>query len=346
MVFFAPYVTGQNDSTGIKTVKSDTTHKRFGLFDSDELIEITLRFDLSTYWRTKPKTDYLKANITFHLNETDSISKDIRLRTRGEFRNMYCNYAPIELNFRKVDFGYKDLNRIGKIKLVPECEPGGAGRTYVLREYLIYKMFNVLTDTSFKVRLLTINYVDTEKSRKPITQFGFFIEPLDFLTARTNSAPVKSLGLTQKNILPYIMDRLAIFNYMVGNYDYSIPGQHNVKVIKPMVLDPEGLAIAVPYDFDWTGFVNANYAIPAENVGTETIRERLFVGICRPREIYIKDLEIFKQKKDEFYRIIDEFPYLNKREKRDMTLYLDEFYNGLSGKSSIIDIFLNNCKKL
>jgi hypothetical protein len=140
------------------------------------------------------------------------------------------------------------------------------------------------------------------------------------------------------------MDRLAIFNYMIGNYDWSLPGQHNVKVIKPMVIDPVGLAIAIPYDFDWTGLVNASYAIPAEVVGTETIRERLFVGICRTREVFQKDLEIFTEKKDEFYRVIDEFPYLNKREKKDMTVYLDEFFNDLTGKSRLIDILLNSCK--
>jgi len=309
-------------------------------------MEITLRFDLSTYWRTKPKNDYLKANITFHSGKTDSVSRDIRLRTRGEFRNQNCFFAPITLNLNKVDFGYSDLNKISKLKLVPECRTGGENTNYILKEYLIYKLFNVLTDTSFRVRLLTINYVDTERERKPISQYGFFIEPLDMLTARTNTVEVKSVSLTQRNIIPWIMDRLAIFNYMVGNYDYSIPGQHNVRVIKPLVIDPVGLGIAVPYDFDWTGFVNASYAIPAENVGVETIRERKFQGICRSREVYKKTLELFAEKKEEFYRIINEFPYLDKREKRDLTLYLDGFFDQLSGKSYLIDVLLNTCKKI
>ena len=320
--------------------------KYFGLFESDELLEITLRFDLSTYTREKPKEDYLKANITFHLSNTDSVSQDIRLRSRGEFRNQYCTYPPITLNFKKADFGYKDLNRISQIKLVPECSPGGENSNYILREYLVYKMFNLLTDTTFRVRLLTVNYIDTERKRKTITQYGFFIEPLEMVTKRTNTIEVKSLSLTQRNIVARLIDRLAIFNYMIGNYDWGVPGQHNVKIIKPLVLEPAGLAIAIPYDFDWTGLVNPSYAFPGDNVGIENIRERMFVGICRTREVFEKNLDAFAENKEAFYRVINEFPYLDKREKRDMTIYLDGFFSQMNNKSRLIDILLNSCKKL
>ncbi|MCX6254078.1 MAG: hypothetical protein NTV31_06315 [Bacteroidia bacterium] len=113
-----------------------------------------------------------------------------------------------------------------------------------------------------------------------------------------------------------------------------------------MVIDTVRLGIAIPYDFDWTGLVNAAYAIPAEIMGTQTVRERIFQGICRSREVYQKDLEIFLKKKDEFYKVINEFPYLNQREKKDMILYLDEFFNQLSGRRDIIDNLLNSCKSI
>jgi len=344
IAFLVSSTAAQNDSTLVPTDIPDNSDKNFGLFENEDLLEIILRFDLSTYLRTKPKKDYLKANISFPVNGTDSINENIRLKTRGEYRHLNCYFAPIVLNFKKVDFGYEDLNMISKIKLVTQCQSGTDNSNYILREYLIYKLFNVLTDTCFRVRLLKVIYIDTERKRKPISQYGILIEPLDMLTARTNTVEVKSLGLTQKDIFPYLMDRLAIFNYMIGNYDWGVPGQHNIKIIKPLVLDPEGRAIAVPYDFDWTGLVNATYAVPAENVGIQSIRERMFVGICRSREVYQKDLEIFIEKKDEFYRVIDEFPYLDRREKKEMTGYIDEFFNDLTRKSRLIDIFMNSCK--
>jgi hypothetical protein len=254
-------------------------------------------------------------------------------------------FAPIELNFKKIDFGYSDLNKIGKLKLVPQCGPGKDKEDYVLREYLAYKLFNVLTDTSFRVRLVTINYFDIKKDKKPVKQYGFFIEPVDMLTARTKSIPIKSAALNQKSIIPGIMDRLAIFNFMIGNYDWSIPGQHNVQVLKSLEYNPSGLGIAIPYDFDWTGLVNPTYAIPTEEVGTENVRQRIFLGVCRSKEVYEKELEIFLAKKDEFYRVINEFPYINQKVKKDLTGYLDGFFDQLTGKKDLLLYNLvNTCK--
>jgi hypothetical protein len=345
VIFFVSLLMGLNNYSLAQTPIPDSSQKSFRLFEEKNLIEISLRFDLSTYFRTKPQKDYLKANITFHLSKTDSINKDIRLRTRGIFRNKYCLYAPIELNFKKANFGYTDLNRISKIKLVPPCSSDKENEDYVLREYLAYKLFNVLTDTSFRVRLLIVNYIDTKKKRKPIRKYGFFIEPVEMLTARTNSMQIKSRSLNQKSIFPKVMDRLAIFNYMIGNYDWAVPGQHNVLVIKPMVFESLGLGIAIPYDFDWTGLVNADYAIPAEIVGTQTVRERIFLGVCRSKEVYQKDLEIFLKKKDEFYKVINEFPYLNQGVKKDMTGYLNGFFDKIEGRRDLIlEILINSCK--
>jgi uncharacterized ubiquitin-like protein YukD len=345
VTFLVLAVFGQIDNAGAQSAIPDTLYNSFRLFEEDKPVNISLRFDLTAYFRTKPKKDYIKANITFHLSKTDSIAQDIRVRTRGIFRNQYCYYAPIELNFKNADFGYSDLNRISKIKLVPQCTAGSESEKYVLIEYLIYRMFNIMTDTSYKVRLLTINYIDSENKKKPFTQYGFFIEPTKMLTERTNSVEIVSRALNQKSIYPRMMDRIAIFNYMIGNYDWAVPNQHNIKVLKPLVFDTLKLAAAVPYDFDFTGLVNAGYAIPDDKItGTTNIRERIFLGVCRSREVYQNDIKEFLQKKDEFYRVINEFPYLSTKQKKDMILYLDEFFNKCTGKQNIIDVFLSNCK--
>jgi hypothetical protein len=344
-MYLASLFPGLNNDALAQPAIPDTLKTSFRLFEEEKPLEISLRFDLATYFRAKPKVDYLKTNITIYISKTDSITKDIRLRTRGVFRNQYCRFAPIELNFKKAGFGYSDLNSISKIKLVPQCSSSKQNEDWVLREYLTYKLFNVFTDTSFRVRLVTVTYIDSEKKRKPIKQYGFFIEPAEMLLARTNSVQIKTHALTQKNIIPKIMDRFAIFNYMIGNYDWAVPGQHNVLVIKPLAFDTVGLAIAIPHDFDWTGLVNPTYAIPAEIVGTETVRDRIFFGICRSKEVFKKDLEIFSKKKEEFYRVINEFQYVDQSSKKDMTGYLDGFFDQLAGREDrLIYNLRNSCK--
>jgi hypothetical protein len=231
------------------------------------------------------------------------------------------------------------------MKLVNQCSWGSASESYVLREYLVYKMFNVLTDSSYRVRLLRLTMIDSEKDRKPIIQYGFFIEPDDMVAKRLNAVELRTTMLTQKHIFPDVMDRIAIFNYMIGNYDWSVPGPHNIRVFKTFMTDNTQLGLAIPYDFDWTGVVNASYAVPAENVGTESVRERLFLGICRPENVFREKLNEFAGHKNDFYKVINDFPYLKPREKADVINYLDQFFDQLAGnRNNIISTFRNSCK--
>jgi hypothetical protein len=187
--------------------------------------------------------------------------------------------------------------------------------------------------------------VDTQKKRKPIKQYGFFIEPLEMLCTRANCLPIKLRTLNQKSIFPWIMDRLAIFNYMIGNYDWSVPGQHNVTVIKSLSYEPSGLGIAIPHDFDWTGLVNPTYAIPTEEIGTENVRERLFVGICRNKEVFRNELEMFREKRNDFLKVINDFSYISNQTKKDINSYLDGFFNQLTGnKETVLSNILSKCK--
>jgi len=332
-------------STVAQSSVRDASNASFGLFENEDPLEIVLQYDLTTYLRRKPKEEYIKGKITFHPGSADSITRDIRLRTRGVFRHTQCYYAPLELNFRNTGFGYSDLDSIRKIKMVPQCNPGRESEKYVLIEYLIYKMFSTLTDTSFKVRLLTVKYIDSENRQKPFTQFGFFIEPVKMLAARTNSMEIESRALTQKTVYPHMIDRIAIFNYMIGNFDWAVPNQHNIKTFKPRVFESEYLVTAVPYDFDFTGLVDASYAIPDDKItGTTSIRDRIFLGVCRSREVYQQALVEFLEKKDEFYGLINEFPYLDAKQKKKMIYYLDTFYEQCTGKQRIVSVFLNSCK--
>ncbi|MBK7712709.1 MAG: hypothetical protein IPJ37_18445 [Bacteroidales bacterium] len=168
------------------------------------------------------------------------------------------------------------------------------------------------------------------------------------IAKRTNSTIVRTGALNQSHINPRVMDRLAIFNYMVTNWDWSIPGQHNVEVFKPINFNQDGAGIAVPYDFDLTGIVNADYAIPPPDLGIENVRQPLFTGICRTKEEYTADLKRFLEAKESLYSVIKEFPYLNQRSKKDITNFMDQFFNKLEKQKSLdnlVDTFLQSCKK-
>ena len=333
-------VNAQNDS--IDSYSVNDTLADFGLFSRDDILELSLHFDITHYKKKKPKDEYLDAILTYHISKTDSINKNIRIKSRGEFRNGYCSFPPIYVNFKKTEFKKDDLSKLEKVKLVTHCQSGNEDNLF--KEYLIYKLYNVLTDSSFRVRLVKIDYINTFKKSKPIRSFAFFIEPLDLLAERINSVPVDVLTLSQKNIIPEMIDRVAIFNYMIGNTDWSVPNQHNCKIMVKMSTDRSDLGMIVPYDFDYSGLVNATYAVPAEGLGIESVRQRLYLGTCRSEDVYLNALKEFAGKKESFYKVIREFQYLDDRTKKDMIRYLDEFYSGFDKRTSIVYSLLNECK--
>ena len=333
----------QNDTIDSPMISVDTLQQDFGLFTNDEILNLSFRFDITEYRRKKPKEEYLKAVLTYHINEQDSINKEIKLKSRGIMRNEYCDFPPIKLNFGKDDFQQTDLSKIDKIKMVTHCKYGN--EDYLLREYLVYKLYNVLTDNSFRVRLVKVDYINTAKKSKPIETYAFLIEPIEILAGRTNSVPVNSLKLSQKNIVPEIMDRMAIFNYMIGNTDWSVPNLHNCKILSGLSVDNPGLGVIVPYDFDYSGLVNADYAVPYEGLDIKSVRERRYVGICRDEEVYTRELKEFLDKKEAFYRVINEFPLLAEKTKKEMIDYLESFYRMFDKRNSIVHDILSGCNK-
>ena len=332
---------GQNDTIDLSDLIGDS---RTRLFDSDDLLEITLSFDITRLTRTKHINDDQEAVMTYYTPGKDTVTRIVRLRARGEFRRNYCDFPPIRLNLRQNELPGDKFHQIDKIKLVTHCKAGNSD--YVLREYLVYKLFNVLTDFSFRVRLLKINYINTRRPGRSVSEYAFLIEPVEFLTVRTNSLEIKSLKLTQKSMHPEHMDRIAIFNYMIGNYDWAVPGLQNLLALTRPLSEQPHLGIVVPYDFDYTGLVNASYAIPPETLPIKSIRQRMYRGICRSEEDFRKSLNEFREKKEEIYAVIREFPYLRESSKKDIINYLGTFYRDLENRNILVQILLRDCVDL
>lgn len=339
-------LSGQNSYADTTYQLTDTLPPSLSLFESDSILDISILFDITQYRRKRSDKEYLDAILTYKPGENDSVSKKIRVRARGEFRRNYCDFPPLMLNFRAKDTVGKEFSRINKLKMVTICRKGH--EDYLLREYLTYKLYNVLTDNSYKVKLLRIDYINTGKTRRNknnIREFAFAIEPVEYLAERTGTIEVTSDNLSRSMIKPSMLDRMAIFNYMIGNADWSIGGQHNVTVLSDSWLERPDLGVVVPYDFDYSGLVNTSYAVPGENLGIKSVRERVFLGLCREREVFEDALREFTDKKEELYRVINEFPWLKEKSKRDMIKYLDSFYGQFDRRNSIVNTLLYDCRR-
>jgi len=208
----------------------------------------------------------------------------------------------------------------------------------LLKEYLVYKIYNLLTDKSFRVRLLQLSYQDSAGKKSMITEHAFLVEDVKDLAKRNRCKLLKNEKVPTRSTDRNQMVLASVFEYMIGNTDWSVPENHNIRLIKPKG-DSTSIPYIVPYDFDFSGLVNTDYALPDERMGLKTVRERLYRGAPLTWDELAPVLDHFNQKKQDIYTMIESFGLLNDTTKKEMTDYLDEFYTTVNNQKNARSAF-------
>lgn len=321
---------------------SDTI-PNLNLFEVETPIDLILKYDITSFIKNKVKGEYLDAELLIHYKDY-SVTKNIRLKARGKNRRDQCFFPPIYLNFKTDPIKNSELKGIKKIKLITHCSSSKSYTNYILKEYLVYKLYNILSDNSFRVKLLNMKYIDTGKKGRNYERFGILIEPLDLLTKRTGSIEIESKLVRSKDVFEEEADLGAMFQYMIGNTDWRIKGGHNIKFIKSLTkVSPK--VTPVPYDFDYAGFVGAHYSCPQEWTSIESVEEREYMGYCRSTdEEYLKTINKFIDKKDEILETINSFNYLDEQERKSLVKYIESFYSNMEKPRRFLSVLKNECR--
>jgi hypothetical protein len=320
----------------------DTIDTSLDLFGETMPMHIILTLDLKKYQREKYKGEYMPVHFQYCLNDTLYLEKDLQLKARGNFRRSHCNLAPFWLDIRKIDFNNKELQDIKRIKIVTHCRGSKAYEEYVLKEYLCYKIYNIISPVSFRVRLVRMTYVDTGRKNKVSEGWAFMIEPEEMLAQRMNAVVVKRDDLSTRLLRPWEIDILALFQYMIGNVDYSVFGRHNLKFLGLPGYGAAGYT-PVPYDFDYTGLVDTYYAIPSENLDIQSVRERLYLGPCREDKAYQAAIEHINLCREEILQMVKDFEYLDQKYKKNVIAYLEQYFELAPHYKSLINSLQRTC---
>jgi hypothetical protein len=235
------------------------------------------------------------------------------------------------------------LRHLKSLKLVSACRPAGMYDQFLLKEYLIYKIYNLITDKSFRVRLLNLGYADSSGRQKTSTEHAFLLEDEKDLAKRNDCREWKG-QLPYESADRRQMTVVAVFEYMTGNTDWSVPGNHNIKIISSKT-DSLAPPYVVPYDFDYSGLVSTNYAAPDEKLGIETVQQRLYRGYPRTMDELNDALDVFKKQKGNIYALINNFSLLTASSKKEMTNYLDDFFSIINDPRSVKDVFIDNARR-
>lgn len=308
-------------------------------FLSDSVINVQLTTDIRKLRNDKMKMAWLPARIVMNFADTLVIDEKINIEPRGIYRKANCDLASLMLDFNTPSSPI--LSKLKKLKLVGGCHDNASSEELLLREYLVYKMYNFLSPMSFRVRLLHVTYIDSMNHVKPYTQYAFLIEDMKDVAERNNCKEIKG-----KKFVTEACDReqitfVSIFEYMIGNTDFSVGNYHNIKLMVPLN-DSLARPYPVPYDFDYSGVVNAPYAVPDENLGIKNVRERYYRGYERTLPELDTITNVFKEKQGAILKYVNDFSLLKPGELRDVNNYLQQFYDIIKSESSIRYAFITN----
>ena len=319
------------------------------LFADDSILDVKLVAPLERIMKQRDSDEELPGTFELLTEDGSSLQVPVQVRTRGNYRHGkdVCQFAPLRLNFKKSDVKNTSLDKQDKVKLVTHCQNRSANyEQAVIREYLVYRVLNVLTDFSFRARLLRISYVDSDSNDSDDATFAILIESDKRLAKRLNldelevdSVQIEMLNREHTNLI-------SMYEYIIGNLDFSpIAGSKGKPCCHNFALfgDDKEMSWSIPYDFDMTGFVESLHYEPNPKYKQRNVRQRVYRGRCYNQELLPATLQIFRDKRADALAIIAAQAELKEFVRKRIDSYVQSFYDLLENEEELLDEFADAC---
>lgn len=337
--------------SSLASAQEATSGDAHPLFQSNDILKAVVTAPIAQTYaqRHQDVRLYFPGQWTFIDTEGQTQRLEISIRTRGHFRREYCNQPPLQLNFKKKQVEGTLFAGQDKLKLVGPCKPDERHQQYVILEYLAYKIFEVITDHSFKTRLVRLSYVDRDEKIEPWTSFGFVIEDDSDLAKRLDLDRVRVPDVKYIELDQEKTALVQLFQLFIGNTDHSLikpSGDddccHNMQVLGPK--DEADVRIPVPFDFDMSGLVNARYAAPPSQIPIRDVRQRYFYGLCQPDDVLDEAIAKFQSKRGEITALVENVELLSDSSRKNTLNYVESFYEILDSPKRINSEIISRCR--
>ncbi len=313
--------------------------KKISLMDhllAEELPTLAIKTNVDKVFSDYKIQKYYSGSAIFSFEERDPIEEDIQVKIRGKFRSRFCQNPPIKIKLSNKSLKKQNFKKLNEFKVVYPCKSKEDYQDYVYKEYLIYKLYNVLTEKSFRAQLIDFTLTDSETTVADRSFKGFLIEDLEELIKRVDGVMNDVDCLTPDNLSSYDYTLFQVFQYFIGNTDWILPTCKNAEII---ALE-NGQMIPIPYDFDFSGMVNAGYATPDAGLGVKSVTDRIFLGGLKTKEELDPVLRQFQIKKSAMIEVIQNFEYLPVKQRKKMIKYLESFYKIVRKSKKVERIFV------
>ena len=312
------------------------------LFDDHAVVEIAIRGPFGELFDDMESHDYL----SFEL-EADGRTLGVRIQLRGHSRRRVCDFPPLRLKLSPADTDDTSFAGQDRLKLVTHCRNYDRGEQDMLEEYLAYRILNVVSEASYRVRAVAIAYVDTSNtlSAKAAQRYGFLIESDEELAARLDATEASLPGVPGSRHDPNQAALVYVFQYLVANTDWSLVTAehdddccHNIKLF-----ERGGEIVLVPYDFDRAGLVNAQYAVPDPSLRIDRVTRRVYRGVCTDREVLRRALREIRDRRRQILSLPAEVPGLSPKNVATATGFLDRFFEKAEREDRLLRSFERRC---
>lgn len=301
------------------------------LFSNKEILPIKLNYSIREIKKESNDSTFINSQMSYLDEDGSWKSLEVKLRVRGNFRLNNCYYPPLKVEIEKSKNKGTLFQGNQKLKIVFPCNMQKSADDYIVKEYMAYQLYEVISPYHFKTRLVSITYTE-DSGNKPKTHElkGIFIEDDDKVAKRHGGK------VLERRINPFGQEGLTsvqneFFQYMIGNTDYSTAVQHNQQL-----LFVNGDAIPVPYDFDMSGLVNTNYSVVSvvagESLPIKSVRERLYRGFKRDPKVIEQVRQEYLANQTKMMEIVDNLKpeFDEPKDFESARNYISEFFDVLN----------------
>jgi hypothetical protein len=320
------------------------------LFENQDTLQVRIEAPLTTLMRERSDTEYLDGTLAYTDPSGQQHLLDLKLRARGKYRaqRRICDLPPVRLNFKKKQVLGTEFAGQDKLKLVTHCESGrGMYEQYVLKEYLAYKIFNAMTDMSFRARLLRVDWVNSERDGETDTRYAFLIEDDDLLAERIRGTRLEVPNVQYSQLDARHAALVSVFEYLIGNTDFSlVVGAKDEDCCHNAVLfskESEGY-LTIPYDFDFSGLVDASYASPNPKLPIKRVTRRLYRGVCEHTDELGPVLASFREQQPVILGLVSSLEGLEIKVREKAEAFINGFYRDVADEESVDRYIVRKCQ--
>jgi hypothetical protein len=307
---------------------------------TDSAIDVQLLIDWRTLHKSKSTRAYQPAELVIQPTQGAELKLKGKVRVRGRHRLDICSFPPIKLKLDKSSLTRHGFSELNEFDIVHRCQSGDQYEQFILRELLAYKLYELISPVHLKSQLIRLHYSYPDGTKAHQSSYAFLVEDKEELVSRLGARHYKPSLVSRGAIDRMELLRVALFQFMIGNTDWYILNRHNLEFVG---IPGHNLLVPIPYDFDYSGLVDATYAAHHESLEVQDVTIRYYQGWCHSEEEVEAALQVFREQKLRMLALPETILGLNERSVKHAVNFLNGFYSVIENPQKLRNQIIRHC---